>query len=250
MIPQAPELVFAGGLVFARIGAILMLMPGFGEPSIPVRIRLAFALLVCVVVGPVIAPQLPAMPQQPLMLAGLVMSEVIVGLMIGAVARIFMSAAAVAGQVIGMQSGLAMAQSFDPSQGQQGALIATFLNLTFLLLLFATNIHHLLLEMMVNSYAVFDAGRMPSLADGAEWALEAFIDAFRIGVQLAAPLIVFGLIFYLALGVLSRLMPQVQIFFIAMPSNIMVGLFILTIALGAMSAVWLERMQRFAIDMN
>jgi flagellar biosynthetic protein FliR len=250
MIPQAPELVFAGGLVFARIGAILMLLPGFGEPSIPMRIRLSFALLVCVVVGPVIAPMLPAMPERPLMLAGLVMGEVIVGLMIGAVARIFMAVAAIAGQVIGMQSGLAMAQSFDPSQGQQGALVATFLNLTFLLLLFATNIHHLLLEMMVNSYAVFEAGQMPSLADAAEWALEAFIDAFRIGVQLAAPLIVFGLTFYLALGVLSRLMPQAQIFFIAMPSNIMVGLFILTIALGAMSAVWLERMQRFALDMT
>lgn len=250
MIPEAPELVFAGGLVFARIGAILMLLPGFGEPSIPMRIRLSFALLVCVVVGPVIAPMLPPMPERPLMLAGLVMGEVIVGLMIGAVARIFMAVAAIAGQVIGMQSGLAMAQSFDPSQGQQGALVATFLNLTFLLLLFATNIHHLLLEMMVNSYAVFEAGQMPSLADAAEWALEAFIDAFRIGVQLAAPLIVFGLTFYLALGVLSRLMPQAQIFFIAMPSNIMVGLFILTIALGAMSAVWLERMQRFALDMT
>ena len=250
MIPQAPELVFAGGLVFARIGAILMLMPGFGEPSIPMRIRLSFALLVCVVLGPVIAPRLPALPEQPLMLAGLVMGEVITGLMIGAVARIFMSAAAVAGQVIGMQSGLAMAQSFDPSQGQQGALVATLLNLTFLLLLFATNTHHLLLAMMVNSYDVFDAGQMPSMADGAQWALNAFIDAFNIGVQLAAPLIVFGLIFYLALGVLSRLMPQAQIFFIAMPSNIIVGLFILTISLGAMSAVWLERMQRFATDMN
>lgn len=250
MIPQAPELVFAGGLVFARIGAILMLMPGFGEPSIPMRIRLSFALLVCVVLGPVIAPRLPALPEQPLMLAGLVMGEVITGLMIGAVARIFMSAAAVAGQVIGMQSGLAMAQSFDPSQGQQGALVATLLNLTFLLLLFATNTHHLLLAMMVNSYDVFDAGQVPSMADGAQWALNAFIDAFNIGVQLAAPLIVFGLVFYLALGVLSRLMPQAQIFFIAMPSNIIVGLFILTISLGAMSAVWLERMQRFATDMN
>ncbi|WP_300543107.1 flagellar biosynthetic protein FliR [Maricaulis sp.] len=250
MIPQAPEIVFAAGLVFARIGSILMLMPGFGEPSIPVRIRLAFALLVCLIVGPAIAPVLPPMPAQPLAMTALVMGEVVVGLMIGAVARIFMSAAAVAGQVIGMQTSLAMAQSFDPSQGQQGALIATFLNLTFLVLLFATNIHHLLLQMMVNSYSVFDAGRMPSLADGAQWALEAFIDAFRIGVQLAAPLIVFGLTFYLALGVLSRLMPQAQIFFIAMPSNIMVGLFILTIALGAMAAVWLERMQRFAVDMN
>jgi flagellar biosynthetic protein FliR len=250
MIPQAPELVFAGGLVFARIGAILMLMPGFGEPSIPMRIRLSFALLVCAVIGPLIAPRLPALPDQPLMLAGLVMGEVVTGLMIGAVARIFMSAAAVAGQVIGMQSGLAMAQSFDPSQGQQGALVATLLNLTFLLLLFATNTHHLLLAMMVNSYDVFDPGQMPSMADGAQWALNAFIDAFNIGVQLAAPLIVFGLVFYLALGVLSRLMPQAQIFFIAMPSNIIVGLFILTISLGAMSAVWLERMQRFATDMN
>lgn len=250
MIPQAPEIIFAAGLVFARIGAILMLMPGFAEPAIPMRIRLSFALLVCLILGPVIAPNLPPMPEAPLALAGLVMGEVIIGLMIGAVGRIFMSAAAVAGQVIGLQTSLAMAQSFDPSQGQQGAIIATFLNLTFLLLLFAANIHHLLLEMMVNSYSVFQAGGMPDMGDAAMWALDAFIDAFRIGVQLAAPLIVFGLTFYLALGVLSRLMPQAQIFFIAMPSNIMVGLFLLTIALGTMSAVWLERMERFALDMN
>ena len=250
MIPQLPDLVFAAGLIFARIGSILMLMPGFGEPSLPVRIRLAFALLVCLILGPIIAPMLPPIPEQPLAMVALVAAEVITGLMIGAVARILMSSAAVAGQVIGMQTSLAMAQSFDPSQGMQGALIGTFLNLTFLVLLFATNVHHLLLQMMVNTYSVFDAGQVPPLGDAAEWALDAFIDAFRIGVQLAAPLIVFGLTFYLALGVLSRLMPQAQIFFIAMPSNIMVGLFILTIALGAMSAVWLERMQRFAIDMT
>jgi len=248
-MPDLPALVYAAGLVFARIGAILMLMPGFGEPSIPVRIRLAFALLVSLIMGPIIAPQLPAMPAEPLPMAGTVMAEVITGLMIGAVARIFLSVAAVAGQVIGMQSGLAMAQSFDPSQGQQGALIATFLNLVFMVLLFATNTHHLLLQMMANSYQVFPAGGLPDMSDAAQWALNAFIDSFRIGVQLAAPLIVFGLIFYLALGVLSRLMPQAQIFFIAMPSNIMVGLFILAIALGAMSAVWLERMQRFAVDL-
>ncbi|WP_291842941.1 flagellar biosynthetic protein FliR [Maricaulis sp.] len=250
MIPELPALVYAAGLVFARLGAILMLLPGFGEPSIPVRIRLAFALLLCLIMGPIIAPGLPAMPAQPLSMAGIVMSEVIIGLMIGAVARMLVSTAAVAGQVIGMQSGLAMAQSFDPSQGSQGALIATFLNLTFLLVLLATNTHHMLLHMAVNSYSVFEAGSMPSMADAADWALSAFSDSFRLGVQLASPLILYGLLFYLALGILSRLMPQAQIFFIAMPSNIMVGLFILTIALGAMSAVWLERMQRFAVDMN
>ena len=179
MIPQAPELIFAAGLVFARIGSILMLLPGFGEPSIPVRIRLSLALLICLVLGPVVAPNLPPVPAQPLAMAALVMGEVIIGLMIGAVSRIFMATAAIAGQVIGMQTSLAMAQTFDPSQGQQGALVATFLNLTFLLLLFATNTHHMLLQTTVNSYQVFDVGQMPDLGDAALWALNAFVDAFR-----------------------------------------------------------------------
>lgn len=247
---EAPEFVFAAGLVFARLGAILMLMPGFGEPSIPVMVRLSFAFLVCLMLGPIIAPGLPEMPAQPLMLAGLVVNEVLIGLMIGAMARIFMATAAIAGQIISMQSGLAMAQSFDPSQGTQGAIMSTFLNLVFIALLFTTNLHHLLLRAAYDSYALFTPGQLPSMSDAGLWAVEAFIDAFRIAVQLAAPLIVYGLIFYLALGVLSRLMPQLQIFFIAMPANIMVGLFIVAIALGTMAAVWLERMQRFAVELN
>lgn len=245
-----PALVFAAGLIFSRLGAILMLMPGFGEPSVPANIRLSMALLISLALGPLVVDGLPPMPAQPLMLAAMVVTEAVIGLMIGAVARLFLSTAAVAGQVIGMQSGLAFAQSFDPTMGSQGALMATFLNLTFVTLLFATNVHHMLLYTATNSYIVFPAGEMPSMSGAALWALNSFIDAFRIGVQLAAPLIVFALVFYLSLGVLSRLMPQAQIFFIAMPSNIMVGLFIVTIALGAMSAVWLERIQRFAIDMN
>ncbi len=247
---EAPEFIFAAGLVFARLGAILMLMPGFGEPSIPTPIRLSFALLLCLILGPIIAPTLPPMPAAPLMLTGLVINEVLIGLMIGAMARIFMATAAIAGQIISMQSGLAMAMSFDPSQGTQGAIMSTFLNLVFIALLFTTNLHHLLLRAAYDSYALFAPGELPSMSDAGLWAVEAFIDAFRIAVQLAAPLIVFGLTFYLALGVLSRLMPQLQIFFIAMPANIMIGLFIIAIALGAMAAVWLERMQRFAVELN
>jgi flagellar biosynthetic protein FliR len=180
----------------------------------------------------------------------MVITEMLTGLMIGAIARMLMSMAATAGQVIGMQSGLAFAQTFDPSQGQQGAIFATLLNLTFLILMFTTNLHHLLLRTAANSYEMFPPGELPPVGDAAEWALTAFSDAFRLGVQIASPMIVFGLVFYLALGVLSRLMPAAQIFFIAMPVNIMVGLFIFTISLGAMSTVWLDRMQDFALDMR
>lgn len=249
MIFELPDYVFLGALVFARMGSILMLLPGFGEQSVPVPIRLAFALMVTVVVAPIAAPALPDMPPRPLPVAGLVVQEMLIGLMIGGVARILLSTASVAGQVIGQSSGLAMAQSFDPSQGQQGALLATFINLTFMTLIFVTELHHLFLMAAVNSYAVFPpAGDLP-VGDAALWALEAFADSFRLGVQMAAPLIVYSLIFYLALGVLSRLMPQVQIFFIAMPSNVMVGLFIFAIALGAMSTVWLARMENFATEL-
>ena len=239
--------IFAAAMIFARLGAILMLLPGFGEPGIPPRIRLAFALAFALAIGPVIAPQLPEMPQQTAALAGMIAIEAVIGLMIGAAARLFLAAAAVAGQVIGMQTGLAMAQAFDPAAGQTGALPGVFLNLLFIVLLFATNLHHLLLHAAAGSYQVMPAGEVPMLEDAAMWALAIFVDAFTIGIQLAAPLIVFGLIFYLGLGVLSRLMPQAQIFFIAMPLNILVGFSILAIALGTMTLVWLERVERFAV---
>lgn len=248
MIADPSLLVFAGALIFARLGAILMLLPGFGEGSIPPRIRLAFALLFALALGPMLASELPAQPDRPLQIAGLIINEVLIGLMIGSVARMFLASAAVAGQVIGQQSGLAMAQVFDPSQGQQGALMATFLNLTFMVLLFATNVHHLLLQAAQGSYSLFPVGQLPMIEDAAQWALNAFADAFMIGVQMASPLIVFGLVFYFGLGILSRLMPQAQIFFIAMPSNIMAGLFITAIALGSMATLWLSRMERFAVE--
>jgi len=248
MIADPSLLVFAGALIFARLGAILMLLPGFGEGSIPPRIRLAFALLFALALGPMLASELPAQPERPLQIAGLIINEVLIGLMICSVARMFLASAAVAGQVIGQQSGLAMAQVFDPSQGQQGALMATFLNLTFMVLLFATNVHHLLLQAAQGSYSLFPVGQLPMIEDAAQWALNAFADAFMIGVQMASPLIVFGLVFYFGLGILSRLMPQAQIFFIAMPSNIMAGLFITAIALGSMATLWLSRMERFAVE--
>ena len=249
-LPDLAPYVFAAALVFARLGAVLVLLPGFGEPGIPPRIRLAFALAFAAALAPRIAPVLPELPDQPGVMAGMIALEALIGLMIGAAARLLLAASSVAGQIIGYQTGLAMAQSFDPAQGQSGALPATFLNLTFITLLFVTNMHHMLLEAAANSYAVMPAGEAPMWEDAALWALSIFVDAFMIGVQLAAPLIVFGLVFYLGLGVLSRLMPQAQIFFIAMPLNILIGFSILAIALGGMALVWLERVERFAATLS
>jgi len=242
--------IFAAALVFARLGAILMLMPGFGEPAFPTRIRLAFALAFALAIGPQIAPQLPPPPERFAEGVMILVGETVIGVMVGAAARLFLAAASVAGQIVGYQTGLAMAQSFDPAQGQSGALPAQFLNLTFITLLFVTNTHHLLLSAAASSYALMPAGDAPIWGDAAQWALTIFTDSFVIGVQIAAPLLVFGLIFYLGLGVLSKLMPQAQLFFVAMPLNILLGFAVFALALGAGALVWLGRMERFAATLS
>ena len=242
--------VFAAALIFARFGAIFMLMPGTGESSIPAQLKLAFALSFAVAVGPVVAQALPGQPDSLIMALGLVATEALIGVMIGATSRILLSAAAVGGQIIGYQTGLAMAQSFDPTQGQSGALPAQFLNLLFITLIFVTNIHHYLIIVAFDSYQLMPTGSPPAWSDAAQWAVGLFSDTFLLAIQISAPVIAFGIIFYLGLGVLSRLMPQAQIFFIAMPLNILLGFSILAIAIGSISMVFISRYERFALTLS
>lgn len=242
--------VFAAAMVFARMGAILMLLPGIGETSIPPRIRLSFALAFSLIIGPAIAPQLPAAPESLAAASGFIALEAVIGLMIGAAARLMLMAGAVGGQIIAYQTGLAMAQSFDPTQGQAGTLPAQFLNLTFMVLIFTTNLHHLLLQTAASSYSLMPAGEGVMVGDAAEWAIGLFSGAFLLAVQIAAPLIAFGLVFYLGLGVLSRLMPQAQIFFIAMPANILFGFTILALTLGAIGLAFTARFEEFASTLS
>jgi flagellar biosynthetic protein FliR len=242
--------VFTYALVFSRAGAIMMLLPGIGEVGVPTRIRLALALSVTLIIGNLVGNDMPPLPDEPFVLAGLIIQEVLIGLYFGALARLMMSALVVAGQVAGMQSGLAFAQSFDPTQGQQGAVMATFLNLVAVTLVFVSGLHHLFLTGIVGSYAIIPAGSVPMLGDAAQLGTQIVAQSFRVGMQMAAPLIAFGLVFYLALGVLSRLMPQVQIFFVAMPLNVFAGLAIFTISMGSMLNVWLRHIENFAQSMN
>ncbi len=227
-----------------------MLLPGFGEIGVPSRIRLGLALAVSLIVGNIVGDVLPPMPDQVSVFAALVVQEVLIGLFFGALMRMMMSGLVVAGQVAGMQTGLAFAQSFDPSQGQQGAILAAFLNLTAVTMIFATGLHHMFLTGIVGTYAIIPAGSIPMLADVAKLGTEVVAQSFRVGLQMAAPLIAFGLIFYLALGVLSRLMPQVQIFFVAMPANVFAGLAIFAISLGAILSVWYQHIETFVQSLN
>jgi len=231
-------------LMFARLGTMLMLMPGFGANGIPVRVRLGFALVFTMVMFPLVAGQYPAVPASGFGVLAMLGHELEVGFILGGAARLIMSAAQVAGATIAYQSGLAFAQSADPSQGGvQGAMIGNFIAVLGVTLIFATDLHHLVLAAVYSSYQMFAPTGDLMLADAAEMALDIVAGSFVVGVQMAAPFIVFGLVFYLGLGILARLMPQIQVFCIAMPANIGIGLLLFALLLTMMMGWYLGHVE-------
>ena len=166
--------------------------------------------------------------------------EIVVGLILGGITRIIVMATQVAGAVIAYQSGLSFAQSADPTQGGvQGAVIGAFLSFLGIALIFATDLHHVALAAIYDSYMVFSPTTEIMWDDAAQMAINAVAGAFVVGVQMSAPFIVFGLVFNIGLGILSRLMPQLQVFFIAMPANIVVGLILFAMLLTMMMGWYL-----------
>jgi len=235
--------VFAFLLIFTRIGAMMVLLPGIGDGFVSPQIRLAFALAVAFLLTPLLAPGLPGLPSDPAVLALLVAGEAMVGIAIGAAARLLLSAMNVAGNVIAMSTGLGFAINVDPTQGQQGAILATFLVTLGIVMIFATGAHQLLFAAMVQSYTLFPPGAFPPPDDLLRLATLYVSGSFALGIQLSAPFLILSLVFYGGLGVVSRLMPQFQIFFIAVPASILAGFALLMLLLPLMIGIFLDRFQ-------
>ncbi|HUO13221.1 MAG TPA: flagellar biosynthetic protein FliR [Caulobacteraceae bacterium] len=232
--------LFAGGLVFARIGAIIMILPGLGTQVAP-QARLAFAVLTCLVVTPAVYPLLPIMPGDLGDLAGDVVREVLIGLAIGAILSTFLAAMALAGEVVSLQTTLSFAQTANPTSSQQNTTIATFLALLATVLIFTTDLHQLFIGALVRSYTLFPFGHPPPVQDFAQLAIRTTAGAFALGVELTAPVLVFSLVFHIAIGLVGRAMPHFQIFFAATPLTVLLGLSLLALSLGLMGGFWIDR---------
>jgi flagellar biosynthetic protein FliR len=235
-----PQTAFLYLLVFARVGVMLMLIPALGEQSISARMRLSFALAFTLVLYPLLAAGLPAFPNDIAGVVALLFHELAVGFILGGLTRIIIMSAQVAGAVIAFQTGLSVAQSADPTQGGiQGVMIGSFLSFLGITLIFATDLHHLALAAVYDSYAVFSPTDPLMFDDAAQMAIRVVSGAFIVGIQMSAPFIVFGLVFYLGAGILARLMPQLQVFFILMPANIGLGLILFAMLLTMMMGWYL-----------
>jgi len=233
-----PALAAAFLLVFARVGTMVMLLPGIGESGMPMRVRLTIALILTAILLPLhrSAYSIDLRALGPVL--SMLFEEMIIGAILGLTARLAISALQVAGSVVAQQLGLGFVTAVDPTQNQQGAIVGNFLAMLGVTLIFATDLHHLVIAALNDSYQLFQPGELPVLGDMAQLVTRTIATAFKIGIQLSAPFLVFGLLFNVGLGVLSRLMPQMQVFFIGVPLTIILGLLLLVLVLGAMMGLF------------
>ena len=244
-----PALATAFLLTFARVGAMVMLFPGVGELSVPSRVRLTIALVLTAIMLPAHqkAYVVDLRTFGPVMV--LLFQELVVGAVLGLTARLAISALQVTGSVVAQQLGLGFVTAVDPTQNQQGLLVGNFLTVLGVALVFATDLHHLAIAAMNDSYTIFHPGELPLLGDAAQHLTRVIATAFRIGIQLSAPFLVFGLLFNIGLGVLSRLMPQMQVFFIGLPLSILLGLLLLLLVIGAMMGTFVGYLENVLADL-
>ena len=237
--------VWAGGLVFLRVGALVMLIPGIGESYVPPRVRLSFALLLSLCLWPIAAPTLPALPTTLDGMVGQAIKELLIGLMMGGLLRTFLQALSVTGEVVSLQTTLAFAQTANPMEAQPGTTVATFLVLMGVTLIFATDLHHLFLSAIAHSYSLFPPAKHLPLGDAAQLEIQTVGKTFAMGIQLAAPVMAFALVFNIATGLVGRVMPQFQIFFAAAPLALLLGLSVFALSLGLVGLIWLQGFETF-----
>lgn len=236
-------------LVFLRIGSAIMLMPGFSASYINSRQRLSIALAVSVVIIPFLNNQLPPQPQDTLEAIKIYLFEITYGVFFGLLMQILFSALSLCGNFIGQAIGFSNAQIFDPAFQTQSIVIETFLSLLALTIIFVTDIHHLMLSAVIDSYTLFPVGSPLPVSDLSNFMSQTLNQSFIMGFKIGSPFIAFSIVFYVGMGLVSRLMPQLNIFFLSLPLQIYLGVGLLLIT-TPMMILWFiryyeEGLQRF-----
>lgn len=212
-------------LVFVRVGTAFMLMPGYGEPTVPVRMRLLAAFGIGVAVAPVIAGMPAVVPTSVGIVLG-VSAEAVCGALLGTLSRTLVSAILSAGTVIGQNIGLS--NIFTQGLGtDQSATIGAAVYAGLIATLFAADGHHAIIRSLVESYRLLPPGQFPTAGDSAHAVVRAGITSFRLVGQLALPFLLLALVFNASLAAINRAMPAMPVFNLGAPAIVVAGLYLL-----------------------
>lgn len=247
LLDQAEGGVLTAMAVFVRIGAMVAMLPGFGERVTPIFVRLSAALAFAIVIWP-LTPE-PTVPLRSTVdsFGAVVFAEALNGLLLGFSARLLVFALQTAGMLIGMS--FSLSQMFGPGVAPDPEpAVATALTLAAIALAMNLGLHVEAAALMIASYDVLPFGAFPIGSDVAEWSVARVAGAFNFAVALSLPFILASFVYNLALGFINRAMPQMMVAFVGMPVITFAGLMGLVLLSGAMLSIWIERFEVVMAD--
>lgn len=224
------EDVIGALLVLLRVSALLILMPVFGHRLVPAQVKTGLIGLLAILLYPVVATSLPQIPVSPLALTVIAIQEILIAAMLAMVAQLIFAAAQFAGQVMGYQMGLAIANVFDPSTSSQISVIGQFALVLSMLVWLSAGAHNVFLSALVDSFYLLPIGQPLDLS-GLASLNDMASNMFTLALRLVAPMLLLLFFLYVALGLLSRAVPQIQVFFVSFPLTVGIGFLAFALAL-------------------
>ncbi len=249
VLAALPGWAFAFVLVLARAGSAIMLLPGLGELEPPAMLRAGLAFGLALLLVPVVAPDVPSVPETTAAAAAMVAAEVLTGLWLGWLARIMALALPVAGQFMAALSGLSGLLHPTEELGQQTTALSQLFGLAVPVIVLATGLHALPIAALAGSYRLIHPGALLPAGGGTEAAVGAVAASFALALRLAAPFMIAGTVWHVAAGLLARLVPRVQAYFIALPGQILGGLVLFAILSGGLIAAWQDGVRAALLDL-
>ncbi len=237
-IPLLPIEQFQTFLVVtARVAGFIAAIPVMASAQTPGRVKTALVFVSSLMLFPVMAKSLPQLSFAPLPFFLLVISETLLGLLIGLIARLIFTAVEFGASVIGFQMGFASANVYDPQNERQVELISQFQNVFVILLFLAINGHHIFLRTVVLSYDLLPPGQFNVSGEAIPYLMQLASHMFTIGAQFSAPVLAVLLLSSLILGILARVFPQLNVFMLSFPLNIAIGFIVITLTLNMLSTL-------------
>ena len=237
ILASLPAFAFVLALVLARTGMVVMLLPGLGEAEPPPIVRAGLALALSLLLLPGVAALVPDTPG-PATGAAMIGAELLAGAVLGWLARLPALALAMAGAVVSYMLGLSSVLQQDAALGGQSAALARLFGLVAPVLILSTGLYALPLSALAGSYHIIPPGGVLPAGMLADTVTQAAGASFGLAVRLAAPFLVAGTIWQAALGLLARLVPQLQVYTAAAPGQIVGGLVLLGLLASRILGAW------------
>lgn len=237
MLPFPSEQeILTGILIFLRISLLMMLLPVIGHKIVPAPVKAGLVGILTILLYPVVAKHVSVIEPDPVHFALFAIQEMLLAAALGMIAQLIFTAAQFAGQVMSLQMGMAMANIFDPATSAQSAVVAQFIGIFAILMWLASGAHHMFLMTLVDSFSLLPPGSTWSF-HGWEVINNAASAMFVLSIRLMAPVLLLLFFVYVALGLIARAVPQIQVFFVSFPLSVGLGLFILSLALPAIMSL-------------